>query len=173
MQNTWAKESEQQVVWQQLVRDVYWLCAHTALLDVLGDVMVDGGRQRQVEETVCLGASGQGLDVCVEFGEGALFYIFPTDVRVSAEEGWQPVCVFICRLGQTGHLHMNGLFKDATYVCVSVVSSGGLDDTWNICNAKIYSVSKKTLGAAITDIYGHLRAAETSCDTVKLAWKSC
>lgn len=49
--------------------------------------MVDGGWQRQVEETVRLRSSGQRLDVSVEFGEGSLICIFPTDVRVPFEEG--------------------------------------------------------------------------------------
>lgn len=57
------------------------------MLDVLGNVVVDGGWQRQVEETVCRGPSRQRQDVCVEFGEGALVSIFPTYVGVPAEEG--------------------------------------------------------------------------------------
>lgn len=57
------------------------------MLDVPGNVVVDGGWQRQVEETVRLGSSGQRQDVFVESGEGTLIGIFPTDVRVPAEEG--------------------------------------------------------------------------------------
>lgn len=66
---------------------VYLLLAHTLELDVLGDVVVDSWWQGQVEETVCFGSSRQRQDVCVELGEGFLIYIFPTNVRVSAEEG--------------------------------------------------------------------------------------
>lgn len=57
------------------------------VLDVLGNIVVDGGRQGQIKETVCLGSSGQRQDVCVELGEGTLFCVFPTDVRVPLEEG--------------------------------------------------------------------------------------
>lgn len=45
------------------------LCAHTVVLDVLGNIMVDCGRQSQVEETICLGSPRQRHDVCVELGE--------------------------------------------------------------------------------------------------------
>lgn len=61
------------------------------MLDVLGDIMVDGGWQRQVEEAVGIGAARQRLDVRVESGEGRLISVLPTDVRVSAEEGGQPL----------------------------------------------------------------------------------
>ena len=57
------------------------------VLYVLGDIVVDRGWQGQVEETVCLGSTGQRLDVFVEFGEGSLISIFPTDICVPAEEG--------------------------------------------------------------------------------------
>lgn len=67
-------------------RHVYSLFAHAALLDVLGDLVVDGGGQRQVEETVCLGSTRQRHDVSVEFAEGTLVTILPTNVRVPAEE---------------------------------------------------------------------------------------
>lgn len=68
------------------------------MLDVLGDVMVDSGRQRQVEETVGIGAARQRLDVCVESGEGSFISILPTDVCVSAEEGGQPLCFCVRHL---------------------------------------------------------------------------
>lgn len=70
------------------------------MLDVLGNVVVDGGGQRQVEETVCHRPSRQRQDVCVEFGEGAVLSIVPTYVGVPAKEGCQPVGVFICHLSQ-------------------------------------------------------------------------
>lgn len=68
------------------------------VLDVLGNIVVDGGRQRQVEETVRLVSPGQRQDVCVEFGEGIFIGIFPTDVCVPAEEGRQPICLRILHL---------------------------------------------------------------------------
>lgn len=77
---------------------VYWLGAHTEVLDVLSNAVVDGGRQRQVEETVCVRRPRQRHDVCVELGEGALGVVIPADVRVPAEEGRQPVRFCFCHL---------------------------------------------------------------------------
>lgn len=48
--------------------------------------MVDSGGQRQVEETVCLRSTRQRHDVSIEFAEGTLVTILPTNVRVPAEE---------------------------------------------------------------------------------------
>ena len=45
--------------------------AHAVGLDVLADMMVDAGGQRQVEEGVGLRSPRQGGQVGVETGEGA------------------------------------------------------------------------------------------------------
>lgn len=68
------------------------------MLDVAGDVVVDRWWQSQVEEPVGLLASGQRQDVSVQFGEGALICILPTDVGVPAEEGRQTLCVCVLHL---------------------------------------------------------------------------
>lgn len=93
-----------QAVWHIDVRDrnVYRLCAHAVVLNVLGNIVVDGGWQGQVEEPVSPRASWKRLNVCVEFGERIPIYVFPTDVRVPAEEGRQPVYFCVCHLCQRG-----------------------------------------------------------------------
>lgn len=77
------------------------------MLDVLRNAVVDGGRQRQVEETVGVRGPGQRHDVRVQLGEGALGVVIPTDVRVPAEEGRQPV--------RFGFCHLSGKNKDSNY----------------------------------------------------------
>lgn len=69
------------------------------VLDVLGDVVVDAGRQGEVEEAVGLAPPGQGQQVGVEVGEGTLIRVLPTDVRVTAEEHRQPLRLRVCHLG--------------------------------------------------------------------------
>lgn len=64
----------------------YRLGAHALQFEVFGHVVVDGRRQGQVEEAVGLVSSRERQDVRVKLGEGALICIFPTDVRVPAEE---------------------------------------------------------------------------------------
>lgn len=83
------------------------------MLDVLGNIVVDGGWQRQVEETVCLGSSGKRQDVLVEFGEGTLLSVFPADIRVPAEEGFQPLCIFIGHLESHMCMDLIRMFKNA------------------------------------------------------------
>lgn len=75
------------------------------MLNVLCNIVVDCRWQGEVEETVSLNSSRQRQDVCVEFGEGTLITIFPTDIRVPAEEGRQPLCFRISRLDQSGNMH--------------------------------------------------------------------
>lgn len=77
------------------------LFAHAAVLDVLGDLVVDGGGQRQVEEAVRVGSAGQRRDVSVEFAEGSLVVVLPTDVGVPLEERRQPLRLSLRRLRQT------------------------------------------------------------------------
>lgn len=79
---------------------VYSLFAHAAVLDVLGDLVVNGRGQRQVEEAVCVGSAGQRRDVSVEFAEGTLVVVLPTDVGVPLEECQQPLRLCVCHLGQ-------------------------------------------------------------------------
>lgn len=70
------------------------------MLDVFGDLVVDGRGQRQVEEAVCVGSAGQRRDVSVEFAEGALVVVLPTDVGVPLEERRQPLRLCVCHLRQ-------------------------------------------------------------------------
>lgn len=70
------------------------------MLDVLGDLVVDGRGQRQVEEAVRVGSAGQRRDVSVELAEGALVVVLATDVGVPLEERRQPLRLRVCHLGQ-------------------------------------------------------------------------
>ena len=76
------------------------LGAHTVVLDVLADVVVDGGRQGHVEEAIGVHAARQCLDVRVQLGEGVLFRVAPADVRVAAEELLQLLCLRAHCLGE-------------------------------------------------------------------------
>lgn len=86
------------------------LFAHAAVLDVLGDLVVDRGGQRQVEEAVCFGAAGQRRDVSVEIAEGTLLVVLPADVRVPLEERRQPLRLGVRHLRQTA-VSSSGLMK--------------------------------------------------------------
>lgn len=70
------------------------------MFDVLGDLVVDGGGQRQVEEAVCVRSAGQRRDVSVELAEGTLVIVLPTDVRVPLEERRQPLRLCVRHLRQ-------------------------------------------------------------------------
>lgn len=68
------------------------------MFDVLGDIVVDAGRQGQVEEAVCLSSSRQGQQVSVQVGERGFVHVLPADVRVSTEERSEALRLRIYRL---------------------------------------------------------------------------
>ncbi len=72
------------------------------MLDVLGDVVVDAGWQGQVEEAVGLSSSRQGQQVSVQVRERGFIHVLPADVRVSAEECSEAICLRICHLNGGG-----------------------------------------------------------------------
>lgn len=68
------------------------------MFDVLGDIVVDAGRQGQVEEPVGPGSSRQGQQVSVQASERRFIHILPADVRVSTEERSEALCLGVDRL---------------------------------------------------------------------------
>ena len=68
--------------------------------DVLADVVVDAGRQRQVEEAVSVLSPRQRQQVGVKFGEGAPVCVLPAHVGVTAEERVQALHLGVCHLGR-------------------------------------------------------------------------
>ena len=70
------------------------------LSDVLADVVVDAGRQGQVEEAVGVRSPRQRQQVGVKSGEGALVCVLPTHVGVTAEERGQTLHLSVCHLGR-------------------------------------------------------------------------
>lgn len=64
--------------------------AHAGLADVLGDGLVDGGGQGQVEEAVGLGPLVEGVHVAVEACVGGRIVVLASHVGVAGKELLQP-----------------------------------------------------------------------------------
>ena len=71
---------------QQRERERHSLPGYAVVPNVFGDVLVDTGGQRQVEEAVRLGAAGQSIQVRAEFQKGLGVTILPAQVGVPAEK---------------------------------------------------------------------------------------
>lgn len=74
------------------------LGCHAVVADVLGDVVVNAGRQRQVKEAVGLAAAGQRQQVLVQLGERGLLVILATHVRIPLEERLHALCFRLLHL---------------------------------------------------------------------------
>ena len=74
------------------------LGAHAERADVCADVVVDGGRERQVEEAVGVASPRQRGQMGVEPGEGACVVVATAQVGVSTEEGRQRLTLILRHL---------------------------------------------------------------------------
>lgn len=83
--------------------------------DVGADVVIDGGRESQVEEPVGVCPAGQGAQVGVELGEGGPFVIPAAQVGVSTEEGRQTLALVLRNLRDPSH--KSGVKKGSIYCC--------------------------------------------------------
>lgn len=68
------------------------------MFDVLGDIVVNAGRQGQVEEAIGPSSSRQGQQVSVQVSERGFIHILPADVRVSTEERSEALCLRVYHL---------------------------------------------------------------------------
>lgn len=72
--------------------------AHAAGANVGADVVIDGGRESQVEESVGTGPAGQRGQMGIELGEGGPLVIPAAQVGVSTEEGRQTLTLILRNL---------------------------------------------------------------------------
>lgn len=95
----------------RLPNNRYRRFAHAVGADVSADVLVDGGRQSQVEEPVGLTSPRQGGEMTTELRERAAVVISAPDVGVLTEEHRQALLLLIGDL--------TGKFKECVRVQLS------------------------------------------------------